>query len=94
MSLKSCPNGHTFEKTSDCPVCPICSARDMEEIFGKDFPNIGNPAKRALYHLKVTSIEDLQQHSEKELLALHGFGPRALQILKDELGKDGLEFKE
>lgn len=54
----------------------------------------GNPAKNALEHyLKVKYLEELVNYTEKELLALHGIGPKAVRILKEELKKLGLAFK-
>lgn len=32
--------------------------------------------------------------SEEELLALHGFGPRALRMLQESLAKKGLTFAQ
>lgn len=87
MATKVCQNGHIFEKTSDCPVCPVCSKAEMNLQFGDEFPRLGAPAFRALYHFGITSLKDLSKYSEKELLALHGFGPKALRLLKEELNK-------
>src|ERR1700674_1400666 len=50
-----------------------------------DLPKIGAPATRALASIGVTRLEDVAGQSETELIALHGFGPRALRILKEEL---------
>lgn len=93
MTLKICQNGHQFEKTSNCPVCPICSAEDMKNKFGEEFPNIGAPAFRALDNEGIKTLKNLTKYTEKELLALHGFGPRALRILKEALKEKGLEYR-
>ncbi len=85
MSTRICPNGHSYEKTSDCPVCPICSGQEMQTTFGAEFPKIGAPAFRALDRIGVTSLQDLTKCSEKELLDLHGFGPKALRLLREQL---------
>lgn len=53
---------------------------------------IGQPAARALASIKVTRLSDLTHCSEKELLALHGFGPKALSLLKEALEKEGLSL--
>ena len=90
MTLKTCPNGHTFEKTSSCPVCPICSRKEMNNKFGDDFPKIGAPAFRALDGAGISQLSDLTKYTEKELLALHGFGPKALRLLHEALQKRGL----
>jgi len=54
-------------------------------VSNDDLPKIGAPATRALASIGVTRLNQLVDHSEDELLALHGFGPRALRILKEAL---------
>ncbi len=92
MATRVCNHGHRFEKTSDCPVCPICSAHEMKNAYGDAIPPIGAPAFRALDSIGISKLADLTKYTEKELLALHGFGPRALSILQDALDKKGLSF--
>ena len=58
------------------------------------FPNIGNPARRALEHAGYTSPLQLPGLSEKELLKLHGVGPKAVVILRAALAERGLSFRE
>lgn len=53
---------------------------------------LGAPARRALEGAGITTLKELAQRSEKELLALHGFGPAALPILRKELNAVGLQF--
>ena len=93
MSVRICANGHRFEKTSDCPVCPECSAAEMKNKFSEEFPFIGAPAFRALDNFGVKTLKDLTEHTEKELLALHGFGPKALRLLKEALEAKKMSFK-
>ena len=50
-----------------------------------DLPRIGAPATRALASIGVTRLEQVADLSEAELLALHGFGPRALRLLTEAL---------
>lgn len=45
---------------------------------------VGAPALRAFTNAGYTTIEDLLAVDEKELLALHGVGPRAIRILREE----------
>ncbi|MBW7955467.1 hypothetical protein H3C66_01930 [Patescibacteria group bacterium] len=89
---KICPNGHTFDKTSACPVCPICSTKEMSQQYGAEFPKIGAPAFRALHSLGVKKLTDLTKYNQKELLQLHGFGPKALRMLGERLTQAGLSF--
>lgn len=59
-----------------------------------DLPvNIGAPARRALITAGVWRLDQLTALTEAELLKLHGFGPKALRILKEELGMKGLSFR-
>jgi hypothetical protein len=43
---------------------------------------IGAPARRALTNAGLTTWDAVDAASDAELLALHGFGPRALTILR------------
>lgn len=54
---------------------------------------ISQPAHRALQSAGIETLEQLTQFSENELLALHGFGPKALGILKNILAEQGLSFR-
>jgi DNA-directed RNA polymerase alpha subunit len=54
---------------------------------------IGNPARRALVSSGFTKLEQLTKLSKKELLAIHGVGPKATGILKQMLADKGLSFK-
>lgn len=59
-----------------------------------DFPRaIGNPATRALALAGYYQLEQLPHVSAKELLALHGVGPKAVRILRELLAERGLAFK-
>lgn len=58
-----------------------------------NLPKIGAPATRALASIGVTRLRQLGDHSESELLALHGFGQRALRILKEALAQAGLSLR-
>ena len=59
-----------------------------------DLPNqIGKTAARELFLNGITSLREVSAHSEKELLAIHGVGPRAIRILRESLAGKGLEFK-
>lgn len=51
-----------------------------------DFPKIGAPATRALASIGVTCLEQLRGYSDADLLDLHGFGPRALDLVREALG--------
>ncbi|WP_293694529.1 hypothetical protein [uncultured Agrococcus sp.] len=59
------------------------STRNLPEQIG-DLPKIGRPAASALREINVTTMKRVSQMSDEELLALHGFGPKALRILREE----------
>ena len=44
---------------------------------------IGAPARRALATAGLTTWDAVDAASDRDLLALHGFGPRALRILRE-----------
>lgn len=55
-------------------------------------PKTSAPAQRALDSIGVASLEDLTRHTEKEVLALHGMGPKAIRILREAMSAHGLGF--
>ena len=92
VKVRTCPNGHQYYKSSDCPVCPICEKEGKPEA---GFLNgLGAPARRALERAGIKTLEQLSTYSEKELLALHGFGPGSLPKLRQTLQVQGLSFKD
>jgi hypothetical protein len=56
-------------------------------------PRIGRPATAALTLAGYTTYGSLARVTAKELLALHGVGPRAIRILDEELAARGLSFR-
>lgn len=52
-------------------------------------PKIGAPATRALQAAGITTLSQVARRSEKELLAIHGVGPKAVRILNDALAERG-----
>lgn len=55
-------------------------------------PSIGRPATRALNGAGIATIADLANHTEREIAALHGIGPKAIRILTDALSTAGLTW--
>jgi len=55
-------------------------------------PAIGQPATRALAAIGVTRLDQLPAHRAAELLALHGVGPKAIQILEAALAERDWSF--
>ena len=55
-------------------------------------PGLSQPALRAFTAAGYTRLEDFARVSEKELLELHGVGPKAIRILRPALAERGLAF--
>lgn len=91
MGKRTCENGHIYEKTSDCPVCPICEQlRKPESGF---LAALSAPARRALENVGVLTVQQLATYSEKEILKLHGMGKASLPKLREALEQEKLTFK-
>ncbi|MGB7872992.1 MAG: DNA-directed RNA polymerase subunit alpha C-terminal domain-containing protein [Anaerolineales bacterium] len=58
-----------------------------------DLPILAAPAQRALKSAGITSIKQLTEVTEEELLQLHGMGPNALGKLREALEATGLSFR-
>jgi predicted flap endonuclease-1-like 5' DNA nuclease len=70
-------------------------ATKKNEAIPSGFPQgIGAPATRALQGAGFTQLSELTKVTEAQLMALHGFGPKALRILKAALEEQGLAFAE
>ncbi|WP_083858698.1 RNA polymerase alpha subunit C-terminal domain-containing protein [Paenibacillus sp. OSY-SE] len=90
-NLRTCNKGHQYFKSSDCPTCPIC---EQERKPDTGFLSLlSAPARRALEHNGITSLEKLSTYSEKEILQFHGMGPASLPKLRAALQEEGLSFK-
>ncbi|MBJ6362595.1 RNA polymerase alpha subunit C-terminal domain-containing protein [Paenibacillus sp. GCM10012307] len=89
--LKTCSNGHHFYKSSDCPTCPVCERENKTESGFLSL--LSAPARRALEHNGITSLDQLSAYSEKEILQFHGMGPASLPKLRTALSEIGLAFK-
>lgn len=90
-TLKTCHKGHKFYKSTDCPTCPECEEeRKPAEGF---LSFLSAPARRALESVGISTLYQLAEHSEKEILLLHGMGKASLPILQKALSEKGLTFK-
>lgn len=90
--LRTCRNGHSYHKSSDCPTCPIC---EKERKPADGFLSLlSAPARRALERIGVKSLKQLSQFRETELLQLHGMGPASMPKLKKALKEKGLLLKK
>ncbi len=90
-NLRICKNGHRYQKTSDCPTCPIC---ELEKKPKDGFlSKLSAPAVRALIGLGITDEAQLSKYSESEILALHGMGPSSIPKLRSALSSKGMSFR-
>jgi predicted flap endonuclease-1-like 5' DNA nuclease len=59
-----------------------------------DLPDaIGKTAARELSLNGITSLKQVAARSERELLAIHGVGPKAIAILREALAARGLDYR-
>lgn len=89
---KTCPNGHKFTKSSDCPVCPLCEKNNKAKTGF--LSELAAPARRALEGKNISTLHQLAKYSEQEIAALHGMGPSTIKKLKVQLSEKKLSFKK
>jgi hypothetical protein len=56
-------------------------------------PGLGAPAERAFAQAGYARLEQFADVTEKDLLRLHGVGPRAIRILRAALETRDLTFR-
>jgi predicted flap endonuclease-1-like 5' DNA nuclease len=59
-----------------------------------DLPPIGRAANGALLTVGVTTLEQVAAIGRRELLAMHGIGPKAVALLAAVLDERGIPFAE
>jgi len=89
---RTCSQGHTFYKSSDCPTCPTCEK--LKEPAAGFLALLSNPARNALLHHGIDTIQKLSTYTEKEILKIHGIGKASLPAFNKSLEDQGLTFKE
>ncbi|MDA1678187.1 MULTISPECIES: RNA polymerase alpha subunit C-terminal domain-containing protein [unclassified Bacillus cereus group] len=90
-TLRTCEKGHEYYKSSDCPTCPDCE-KEKKPTTGF-LSLLSSPARNALEHHGIHTIEELSKYSEKEILKLHGMGPASMPKLRKALEEAGLSFQ-
>ncbi|WP_047980255.1 RNA polymerase alpha subunit C-terminal domain-containing protein [Ornithinibacillus contaminans] len=90
-TLRICEKGHRYYKSSDCPTCPQCNKENKPE--SGFLSKLSSPARNALVHEGIDTLQKLSNFSEKEILKLHGVGPSSLPKLRASLEEEGLAFK-
>ncbi|WP_433831492.1 hypothetical protein ACQP2E_13660 [Actinoplanes sp. CA-015351] len=69
------------------------STRDAPAQIG-DLPPLGRSATSAFLAAGITTLAQVSTHSRRDLLSLHGVGPKAIKILTEALSDRGLTFTE
>ena len=70
-------------------------SRDTNIQAASAFPKgMGQPALRALATLGISEVDQAAEFTERQLLALHGMGPKAIGILREALHAKGKSFAE
>ncbi len=90
-TLRTCNKGHKYYKSSDCPTCPICEQELKPESGFLSL--LGAPARRALENNGITTVQQLSNHSEADILKFHGMGPGSLPKLRTALETYRLTFR-
>ena len=67
--------------------------QDDPEVATELTPRLGKVARRELAAHGYARYDDLTQVSAARLLQIHGVGPKAIRILREELDARGLDFK-
>jgi hypothetical protein len=65
----------------------------VTEDVETDFPRrIGRPATGALVHAGYTRLSQLDGVPARDVLALHGVGPKAVRLLQEALAAQGMRM--
>ncbi|UAL46421.1 RNA polymerase alpha subunit C-terminal domain-containing protein [Sutcliffiella horikoshii] len=90
--LRVCEKGHKFYKSSDCQSCPTCDKENKPE--SGFLSKLSSPARNALVHEGIDTLQKLSKYTEKEILKIHGIGPASFPIMRTSLKEEGLSFKK
>ena len=55
---------------------------------------IGRPATRALHREGIYRLDQVARWNERDLLALHGVGPKAIRLLREALAGHGMSLND
>lgn len=91
-TLRICPNGHKYYKSTDCNSCPVCE--QLKKPADGFLSLLSAPARRALSNNNIHTLKDLASYSERDLMKSHGFGRASLPVLRKALAEEGLSFTE
>lgn len=75
-------------------IVQVASTCDQENKPSSGFlSKLSSPARNALVHAGIDTLEKLAMYTEKDILKMHGIGPASLPILRSSLKEEGLSFK-
>jgi predicted RecB family nuclease len=88
---RTCPKGHVYFKSTDCPACPFC---EEERKSATGFlSSLSAPARRALENAGIKTLRQLSAYTKAEILKLHGMGPASIPKLNKALDEAGFSWK-
>jgi hypothetical protein len=87
----SCPKGHKYLKSTDCPTCPVCE--DLKKPENGWLAALSAPSRRAMEAAGIKTLKQLSGYTEKEIAGMHGVGPKVIRIMSELLKKENLNFK-
>ncbi len=62
--------------------------------FEELLAGLSNPAGRGLEQAGIADFDKLASLSKKQLLAIHGMGPKALSVISEFLEQMGLNLRD
>ena len=54
---------------------------------------LSKPAKNGLLHEGIDDFDKLSELTEKEILSIHGIGPKSLPVVRECLAQTGMKLK-
>ncbi|OLO37054.1 hypothetical protein BTR23_14050 [Alkalihalophilus pseudofirmus] len=86
-SLRVCEKGHKYYKNSECPSCPTCDKENKP--YSSFLSKLSSPARNAILHEGIDTLQELSKYTEKEILKIHGIGLASLPTMRTSL-EEGL----
>jgi len=87
------PRGSEVRNGRTAAIVTRMSTRNVPARIG-DLPPIGRPANGALLEAGVTTLAQVATWRRRDLLALHGVGPKAVRMLSEALDAQGLTWAD
>ncbi|MGZ3766956.1 MAG: hypothetical protein ACXVB0_07390 [Mucilaginibacter sp.] len=66
----------------------------MKEELSHHFDKLAKPAQRALANAGISTLEQLTELTEDEVMLLHGIGKNALRIIRSAMLENQLWFNQ